>query len=109
MTVPHELRADQLSLGYDAAPVVTDLDLRIPPEQVTVIVGANGCGKSTLLRGMARLLQPVSGQVLLDGQSVHTRPARQVAQLLGSFRTSPAPPWPPPLRTLSAHDPSPPR
>jgi len=92
MTVPHELRADQVSLGYDAGPVVTDLDLRIPPEQVTVIVGANGCGKSTLLRGMARLLQPVSGQVLLDGQSVHTRPARQVAKLLGILPQTPVAP-----------------
>ncbi|WP_022916347.1 ABC transporter ATP-binding protein [Ruania albidiflava] len=92
MSSKHDLRADQLSLGYDGAPVVRDLDLRIPAGQVTVIVGANGCGKSTLLRGMARLLRPVSGQVLLDGQSVHTRPARQVAQLLGILPQTPVAP-----------------
>ncbi len=92
MSTGHQLRAERLSLGYGAAPVVTDLDLSVPPGQVTVIVGANGCGKSTLLRGMARLLRPASGQVLLDGQAVHTRPARQVAQVLGILPQSPVAP-----------------
>ena len=48
----------RVSLAYDDRLVVDDLSLTIPPEAVTVIVGANACGKSTLLRGLARLLAP---------------------------------------------------
>lgn len=92
MSTRHELSVHQVSLAYDAQPVVTDLDLSVSPGEITVIVGANGCGKSTLLRGMARLLKPVSGQVLLDGEAVHTLPARRVAQVLGVLPQSPVAP-----------------
>lgn len=81
---PHSrLRAEHVSLGYGAAPVVDDLSLDVPTGRVTVIVGANACGKSTLLRGMARLLRPSEGQVVLDGRAVHQMPSRDVARTLG--------------------------
>ena len=47
--------------------------------RMTVIVGANGCGKSTLLRGLGRLLRPVAGRVLLDGDDLRSLSTRQVA------------------------------
>ena len=49
----------------------------VPAGRITVMVGANACGKSTLLRGLARLLRPTAGAVLLDGRAIHDcRPAR---------------------------------
>ena len=91
--VAHELRAERLSLAYEATTVVQALDLAIPPGQVTVVVGANGCGKSTLLRGLVGLMRPVSGDVFLDGRSVRSRPAREVARVLGFLPQGPiAPP-----------------
>jgi iron complex transport system ATP-binding protein len=89
---PSRLSADGLTLGYAEAPVVRDLDLRVPDGRVTVIVGANACGKSTLLRGMARLLRPRAGAVLLDGEEIHRRPTRQVARLLGLLPQDPVAP-----------------
>lgn len=77
------LRAERLSLGYGPRTVVDGLDLRIPDGSFTVIVGANGSGKSTLLRGLARLLRPETGRVLLDGQSVQSYPSKEVARRLG--------------------------
>ncbi len=82
-TTPHELRAEALRLAYDGAPVIDGLDLELPDGRITAIVGANGCGKSTLLRGLSRLLKPRSGVVLLDGAAVHSRPAREVATVIG--------------------------
>ena len=35
----------------------------------TCVAGSNGCGKSTLLKSFARLLPPMSGQILLDGKN----------------------------------------
>jgi len=88
----HELRASGLSLAYDRRQVVTDLDLTVPPGAVTAVVGANGCGKSTLLRGLARLLRPVGGTVLLDGASIHELPSRDVARLIGILPQGPTAP-----------------
>lgn len=92
MTAAHQLQARGLSLGYDRRTVVDQLDLDVPPGSMTVIVGANACGKSTLLRGLARLLTPESGQVLLDGNDIHALPTAKVARLLGLLPQSPIAP-----------------
>jgi len=86
------LRAEAVSLGYDARVVVRELDLDVPDHAITAIVGSNACGKSTLLRGMARLLAPEAGRVVLDGRAVHETPTREVARTLGLLPQSPATP-----------------
>ena len=88
----HDLRAQDLTLGYDAEDVVRDLDVTIPDGRITVIVGANACGKSTLLRGLARLLKPRRGSVLLDGRSVHDMRTVDVARVLGLLPQTPVAP-----------------
>ncbi|AZZ92149.1 ATP-binding cassette domain-containing protein [Hahella sp. KA22] len=77
------LRAQNLTVGYEQRVISENLNVAIPDGSFTVIVGPNGCGKSTLLRSLCRLLKPVSGEVLLDGQDIHRYPAKLVARQLG--------------------------
>ncbi len=77
------LRSEKVSLSYDGAEVVHDVDLAIPDGQITTIIGPNGCGKSTLLRALARLKRADGGSVILDGQLIHHMPTRDVAKKLG--------------------------
>lgn len=86
------LTAESLSLGYDERLVVDDLSLTIPAGALTAIVGANASGKSTLLRGLARLLRPRAGSVLLDGADIHRLPTRAVATKLGILPQQPIAP-----------------
>jgi iron complex transport system ATP-binding protein len=86
------LDARRVVLGYDDRTVVDGVDLRVPDGRVTVIVGANACGKSTLLKGLARLLKPRGGSVLLDGRDLHRTPTREVARHLGLLPQSPVAP-----------------
>ena len=78
-TTAPQLRAESLTIGYEQRIISENLNVRIPEGLFTVIVGPNACGKSTLLRALARLIKPRSGQVLLDGKSVHAVPARELA------------------------------
>lgn len=87
-----KLEARGVSLAYDERLVVEDLTISIPAGQVTVIVGANACGKSTLLRGLARLLRPRGGAVLLDGADIHKQPTRSVATRVGILPQQPVAP-----------------
>lgn len=87
-----DLRAEQLSLAYDERLISKDLSVQIPDGRITVIVGANACGKSTLLRGLARLLKPRAGAVLLDGHDIHRLPTKQVATRLGILPQQPIAP-----------------
>jgi iron complex transport system ATP-binding protein len=88
----HTLQAVDLTLGYDERTVVESLTLDVPPGRITAIVGANACGKSTLLRGLARLLRPSSGTVLLDGTDIHRLSSSSVARRLGLLPQSPLAP-----------------
>lgn len=88
----HELRAENLSLGYGEHTVVPHLDVVVPDGEFTVIVGANACGKSTLLRGLARLLKPQTGTVFLDGAAMDESRTRDVAKVLGLLPQSPVAP-----------------
>lgn len=78
----HKLRAERLSMGY-RQPVITELSVDILDERITMIVGPNACGKSTLLRGLARLLKPTSGHVVLDGHDISALHTKDVARRLG--------------------------
>ena len=77
------LGARALSLGYGATPIVDGLTVDLLAGAVTAIVGPNACGKSTLLRGLARLLKPAAGQVILDGSDIAGLRTRDVARRLG--------------------------
>jgi ATP-binding cassette subfamily B protein len=47
--------------------VIRDLNLSIRPSEKLAIVGANGSGKTTLIKLLARLYDPTSGRILVDG------------------------------------------
>jgi glycine betaine/proline transport system ATP-binding protein len=48
-------------------PAVADISLEIHEGEIFVIMGLSGSGKSTVLRCLSRLIEPSSGEVLLDG------------------------------------------
>ena len=81
MTV--RLRGQDLVLQYDDRVVVENLDFDLPDGSFTVIIGPNACGKSTLLRGLARILRPHAGSVVLDGKTVASMPTKAVARTVG--------------------------
>lgn len=89
---PARLRVEAASIGYDKHTISEHLSVSIPDESFTVIVGPNASGKSTLLRGLSRLLKPSDGQILLDGRSITTFKAKELARQLGLLpQTSIAP------------------
>ena len=80
---PDRLRADDVTIGYDARVISTGLSVDIPDNEFTVIIGPNACGKSTLLRSLARMLSPSAGSILLDGRAISSYPSKEVARRLG--------------------------
>lgn len=78
-----DLRAKNLTIGYDKRVISSELNVSIPPGSFTVIIGPNACGKSTLLRALARLLVPRVGSVLLDGKEISQYHAKEVARRIG--------------------------
>lgn len=72
--------------------IVEGLDLSIPPQAFTVLLGRNGSGKSTVLRASAGLLKPKSGDVLLDGTPLARIGARESARRIAILPQGPVAP-----------------
>ncbi|HWT94128.1 MAG TPA: ABC transporter ATP-binding protein [Solirubrobacteraceae bacterium] len=62
----------QASKRYPGAaePAVRELTLEVPAGETCVLVGPSGCGKTTAMRMVNRMIEPTSGDILLDGRSV---------------------------------------
>jgi phosphonate transport system ATP-binding protein len=57
-----------LSKEYKAGvPVLKGIDLTIPAQGVTAVIGPSGTGKSTLLRCINRLVEPTAGSIQFEG------------------------------------------
>ena len=59
-----------VSKRYGDTVVLSEIELEIPNEQTTVIVGQSGCGKTTLLRMVNGLIKPDSGRLEVFGDLV---------------------------------------
>ncbi|WP_229509430.1 peptidase domain-containing ABC transporter [Massilia sp. CCM 8734] len=70
---PMAIRLRDLRFRYGAGdPWVLDgIDLEIAPGESVAIVGPSGCGKTTLLRLLASLLEPVEGEIEVDGRALN--------------------------------------
>jgi iron complex transport system ATP-binding protein len=75
--------------GYDKKVIIDGIDIAIPNNKISVIIGANACGKSTLLKTLARLIKPAAGEVLIEGKKISSMPSKKLAQLLGLLPQSP--------------------
>ncbi|MHB0859555.1 MAG: ABC transporter ATP-binding protein [Anaerolineae bacterium] len=61
-------------------PALQQVSLRAQPQEFITLIGPSGCGKSTLLNIICGLLEPDSGEVVLDGQH-HTPRIGQVGYM----------------------------
>ncbi|MDW3176727.1 MAG: ABC transporter ATP-binding protein [Acidimicrobiia bacterium] len=64
-----QLELRNAALGYGSVAVLGDVNLTIAAGESVGIIGPSGGGKSTLALTLLGLLEPVSGQYLVDGQS----------------------------------------
>jgi len=74
----------QADRGRSVVHAVENVSLALQPGQITAVVGESGSGKSTLARLLCRLLEPTSGQLLVDGRAVRSghRGGRSYARLV---------------------------
>lgn len=67
-----DIEIRDLSFSYPGrdAPVLRNLNLKIPAGKTTALVGPSGCGKSTIVGLLERWYSPTSGQIIIDGHDI---------------------------------------
>jgi ATP-binding cassette subfamily B multidrug efflux pump len=80
-----EIEFHNLNFTYDnsTAPVLRDINLRIPAGSSFAIVGPTGSGKTTLVRLIPRLLEAQRGMLRVDGQAVMDYPLEKLREAIG--------------------------
>ena len=66
-----ELRDIAFAFPGATTPMFESLSMTLEPGAILVVTGDNGSGKSTLARILLGLLDPIRGQVLIDGLDLH--------------------------------------
>ncbi|MCO5070198.1 MAG: sugar ABC transporter ATP-binding protein [Rhizobiaceae bacterium] len=64
------LAARNIAKSYGSIEALKGVNFDIHRGQVTTLFGENGAGKSTLMKILSGVVQPTSGEILLDGQPV---------------------------------------
>src|SRR5688572_28239513 len=83
------VRLENLTLSYDRHPAVHHISGTFEPGSLTAITGPNGAGKSTLLKGIAGILTPGEGRIVLQDVTINdTAYLPQAADVQGDFPIS---------------------
>ena len=72
------LKIDNLTVGYEDMIVLRQFSLEIEQGQIVALIGANGAGKTTTLKTISGLLRAREGQILFEGNPVHTWPSHKI-------------------------------
>ena len=56
---------------YNGVPVINNLNLTVNDGEFVVLIGPSGCGKTTTLKMINRLIEADSGDILINGKSIH--------------------------------------
>ncbi len=78
-----EFRDVSFKFKGESKPLISNLSFKIYAGQTVVLLGEMGSGKSTILKLIAGVLQPCSGQVLVDGVSVRQLDRQDRQQNIG--------------------------
>ncbi|WP_044913735.1 ABC transporter ATP-binding protein [Butyrivibrio sp. WCE2006] len=77
------LKANNISVGYGNGNILDSVNIAIPENKISVILGSNGSGKSTLLKTFCRLLQPGEGSITLNDTSLKCMRSKDIAKTIG--------------------------
>ena len=64
------LEVRQLRAGYGEIPILHGISFHVEQGEIVAIVGSNGAGKTTLMRTISGLVEPFSGEIVLNGEPI---------------------------------------
>jgi len=82
----NEINIEKVTFHYEgphSSKVIDEINLLIPPQKVTAIVGASGSGKTTLIKLMLGFYPPVSGKIKVAGTAIENYSSRMWREKCG--------------------------
>lgn len=86
-TDAQKLSVQNLTVGYNGKPLISDIALSLKPGEILTLIGPNGSGKSTILKSITRQLTSIAGTVYIDERDMRTMSGKDVATKLAVVLT----------------------
>lgn len=96
------MRVEGVTCGRGGTPVLRDVSLTLYPGEVLCLLGPNGVGKTTLFKTLLRLLPPLAGRILIDGEDTARWSVRRFARHVAYVPQVHTQPFPFSLRDVAA-------
>ena len=64
------LETKQVSKSFDGKKVIEDISISLQKNEIVSLLGVSGAGKTTLFNVISGLMEPDSGEVLLNGKEI---------------------------------------
>jgi len=75
--------AEHLSKHYGAVKAVNDISFEVKEHENLILLGTSGCGKTTTLKMLNRLIEPSSGNILINGKNVSKQKPEELRRGIG--------------------------
>jgi len=84
-STPYAIEVKNLTVGYGANILLKNVNFTVNNGEIFVILGGSGCGKSSLLKNLFGLYEPLSGDVLIEGQNITSAKGAERQKIMTSF------------------------
>ena len=75
------LEVRNISAGYGSFRALFGVSIEVRAGEAVGVIGPNGAGKTTLLRVISKIINPESGQVMMQGQDLRQVAAHRVVEM----------------------------
>ncbi|HHZ03369.1 MAG TPA: ABC transporter ATP-binding protein [Tissierellia bacterium] len=76
------IRLENVTAGYMDINIIKNISLTFEKGKIISVIGKNGCGKTTLLKTAARIIEPYSGDILLNEESILNMTNKETAKVI---------------------------
>lgn len=80
-------RTENLAVGYNRKPVISNINLEIRKGEIIALIGPNGAGKSTMLKTFVRDLDILQGTITLDGKNLTAYSYKELSRKMAVILT----------------------
>ncbi|MGI6070157.1 MAG: sugar ABC transporter ATP-binding protein [Blautia sp.] len=77
----YRLEMRNITKHFGGVKALTDVSLKVEPQEIHALIGENGAGKSTLMKILSGAYKKDSGEILLDGKPVNINNPKEAKDL----------------------------
>lgn len=81
------IESHNLAVGYRHRAVASGIQLNIQRGEIIALIGPNGAGKSTLLKTFVRELEPIQGEIRLEGRDIRKYSYKELSRKMAVILT----------------------